>query len=77
MNDNEIRVPIEALHTQEFKRDREIIFGIPTKMIAALVTAHLRNVGILFHNETIVIKDIEVSGDYSEIDGEIFRQENN
>lgn len=76
MNDN-VRVPIEALHTPEFKKNRNLIFGIPTKMIAALVTAHLRNVGILFQNEMIVIKDIDVDQDYSEIDGEIYRQETN
>lgn len=75
-NDN-IRVPIEALHTQEFKKDRRLVFGIPTDMIAALVTAHGRNVGIFNHNEKIVIKDITVEDNYAEIDGVIYRQENN
>jgi hypothetical protein len=78
--DSKERTPKEVpaiTNLQEFKKDRDIRFGVPCSMIAALVTAHGRNIGIFLPNEKIEIKDIEVSNDYAEIEGFIFRQESN
>jgi hypothetical protein len=80
MNDNisePIRVPIEALHQQEFKQNRRISFGIWTKLLDSLVTAHGRSIGVFHNNEKIRIDDIIVDGDYSTIDGVIYEQEIN
>lgn len=70
-----ITVPIEALHQQEFKQGRRISFGIFTKLLDALVTAHGRSAGVFFSNEKILIDNIEVDGGYATIEGTIYEQE--
>lgn len=72
-----INVPVEALHQQEFIKGRKISFGVFTKMLDALVTAHGRSIGVLFNNEKIMIDDIVVDGDHSTIEGYLYEQEIN
>ena len=72
---DEVRVPVEALHVQDYKKVRDLIFGLPTDIIASLVTAHGRSMGIFGQNEKIVINTISADRDYAEIDGSIFKQE--
>jgi hypothetical protein len=70
-------VPIEALHQQEFKKGRQITFGIMTRLLDTIVTAQGRSNGMFFNNEKIMIDDIIVDGEYSTIAGTLYEQEKN
>lgn len=42
-----------------------------TELISDMITSHARKVGYMMPNERFEVKDVEVSGDVSEVTGEI------
>jgi hypothetical protein len=61
----------------EYKRDREISFGLSTQWISSFITAHGRNLGVFLPNEMVLIDHIDVDGEHSVIDAVLYKQTNN
>ena len=71
----ESETPIRVTHVSEFKRDRDITVGIRTGILNAFLTGYGKSIGVLFPNEKVEVKEIDVQGEASVVSGEIQKQE--
>lgn len=70
-------ISIAQIHTQEYKSKGHLQVGMRMKLISDLITDHSQEIGSLRPNQCVKVTGVDVQGDMSVVDVELFEKELN